>query len=93
MNHWQININKSSKKYLDKLGSKRREHLLLHIKELKNWIENKSLAFPVDIKTLKGQWEGKYRLRAGDIRVIFLIEIGAKQIKIIHIGPRGDVYR
>ncbi|MCP4149712.1 MAG: type II toxin-antitoxin system mRNA interferase toxin, RelE/StbE family [bacterium] len=93
MSDWQIKINKSSKKYLDKLESKKRENLLVHIRELINWVENKPLTIPVNISALKGQWEGNYRLRAGDLRVIFKIEADEILIKIIHIGPRGDVYR
>lgn len=93
MSLWEIKVNKTSSKYLKKLENKKKENLLLHIKELKNWIENRELTFPLDIKTLKGQWEGKYRIRAGDVRIIFQIDPGEKLIRILYIGPRGDVYR
>lgn len=42
-----------------------------------------------DIKKLKGN-SGDYRLRVDDYRVRFCIEDDI--IKVIKIGPRGDIY-
>jgi len=88
---WQVTISKTAKKYLEKTRGKKQDHLLSNIKELKNWIENRSRG-NLDIKALKGQWEGKFRLRIGNIRVIFEIIINERLIKILYIGPRGDIY-
>ena len=44
-----------------------------------------------DIKLLKGQ-HGLYRLRVGDVRIIFS-EADDDTIQILLIGPRGDVYK
>jgi mRNA interferase RelE/StbE len=88
---WQVTISKSAKKYTEKIEAKRKDNLMEHIKELKNWVENRGQVI-LDIKALKGQWEGKFRLRIGNIRVLFEIVLAERQIKILYIGPRGDVY-
>ena len=45
----------------------------------------------LDIKKMKGQWEGFYRLRVGKIRVIFTVNLDSASIEIYTIGARGDV--
>jgi mRNA-degrading endonuclease RelE of RelBE toxin-antitoxin system len=88
---WQVKINKTAKKYLDKIEPKKKEHLSIQIKELKNWIENRSQV-ALDIRALKGPWEGKFTLRIGNLRLIFEIILVEREIRVLYIGPRGDVY-
>jgi mRNA interferase RelE/StbE len=47
----------------------------------------------VEIKKLKGRWKGKYRLRIGNIRVVFDINYDERTIYIVRAGYRGDVYK
>jgi mRNA interferase RelE/StbE len=47
----------------------------------------------MDIKAMLGEWKEYYRIRTGDIRVIFWIEQKLKTIYVDHIGSRGDVYK
>jgi len=44
-----------------------------------------------DIKALSGEWDGFFRLRVGEFRVIF--EITPEAIVIIRLRHRSDVYR
>jgi mRNA interferase RelE/StbE len=44
-----------------------------------------------DLKALSGQWEGCFRLRVGEYRVIF--SVLPDQIAIRRIRHRSDVYR
>ena len=44
-----------------------------------------------DIKALQGEWQGYFRLRVGDYRVIF--SIAGEELTISRIGHRSDVYR
>jgi mRNA interferase RelE/StbE len=44
-----------------------------------------------DIKALSGEWDGYFRLRAGDFRVIFQITPGA--ITVLRVRHRSDVYQ
>ena len=44
-----------------------------------------------DIKRLNG-YDGLYRLRIGDYRVLYTIEKSRQVIIIMNVGNRGDVY-
>lgn len=45
------------------------------------------------VKPMSGDWAGYFRLRHGDLRIIYLHDRSADTIVIAHIGPRGDVYK
>lgn len=47
----------------------------------------------LDIKKMKGTWEGFYRLRVGKIRVVFTLSSDTDDIEVYIIGARGDVYK
>jgi mRNA interferase RelE/StbE len=47
----------------------------------------------LDIKKMKGEWEGFYRLRVGKIRIIFTLSNDFEGIEVYTIGARGDVYK
>ncbi|QSV54890.1 MAG: type II toxin-antitoxin system RelE/ParE family toxin [Dolichospermum sp. UKL201] len=42
--------------------------------------------------SLTGQWSGFYRLRVGDYRVIYELDIEEQLIIIIRIGHRREIY-
>jgi mRNA-degrading endonuclease RelE of RelBE toxin-antitoxin system len=44
-----------------------------------------------DVKSLAGQWQGYFRLRAGDYRVIFAIS--PEEITIARVRHRSEAYR
>jgi mRNA interferase RelE/StbE len=44
-----------------------------------------------DVKALAGQWQGHFRIRVGDYRVIFTI--APDEITIIRARHRSDIYR
>lgn len=44
-----------------------------------------------DVKALIGEWQGHFRLRVGDYRVIFTI--APEEITIVRVRRRSDVYR
>lgn len=58
-------------------------------------IEEKSIIpfTELDIKKLKGEWLGFYRLRIGKVRVIFSVDFDTLDIEIYNIGFRGDIYK
>lgn len=45
------------------------------------------------VKPMAGDWAGFYRMRHGDLRVIYMHDRNTDTIVIAHIGPRGDVYK
>ena len=87
-----INYSKTSEKFVLKNKSiisfvKVRELLEKGIKKLNNHDIN------IDIKELKGKFQGLYRIRKGDLRIIFRYYKG--EIHIVNIEKidfRGDVY-
>ncbi len=47
----------------------------------------------VNVKKLKGNWEGYYRLRKGKLRIIFEVNKDDKSIYVERIDFRGEVYK
>ncbi len=45
-----------------------------------------------NIKALKGEYSGKYRLRVGQYRIIYRLEHEIITITIIRIGYRKEIY-
>jgi mRNA interferase RelE/StbE len=45
------------------------------------------------IKPLVGELQGSYRMRVGDIRIVYSIDESAKTVFVEVIGFRGDVYK
>ena len=44
-------------------------------------------------KRLQGEFEGSWRLRIGDYRLIYDISESGKKVIVHAIGSRGDVYK
>ena len=45
-----------------------------------------------NIKALKGEYHGKYRLRVGQYRIVYRLEHEIITITIVRIGHRKEVY-
>jgi mRNA interferase RelE/StbE len=43
-----------------------------------------------DVRALTGQWQGYFRIRVGDYRVIFMV--APEEITIVRVRHRSDVY-
>ncbi len=48
--------------------------------------------FGRDIKKLRGKLKGKYRLRVGNLRIVYQVEKEENLILIEAIGQRGGIY-
>jgi mRNA interferase RelE/StbE len=90
-----VRFSKNSTRFIDSLVEKQQKRIKEQIIVLKEYIENSgSIPFrELDIKKLSGQWEGYYRMRVGQMRIIFNIESEKNQINIFTINFRGDVYK
>ncbi len=89
---WKVELSRESRKYISKSEKKVVSSILSKIKNFKEWLEDKG-PLSTDVKRLKGNWEGFYRIRVGNIRIILSLDRDKKIIRIHDIGHRGDVYK
>jgi len=87
---WRINYSSQAAKFIQKNpphvdGIK--DCLKIFIKKL----SGETVA--LDIKKMKGAWEGFLRIRKGNIRIILSVVENEKTIQINVIDFRGDVYK
>jgi len=86
---WTIHYSKEAKKFME-------EHNIVYEvrEELKNFLRKlRGEKINVDVKKLKGNWEGYYRLRKGKLRIIFEVNKDNKSIYVERIDFRGEVYK
>ncbi|MBW4514875.1 MAG: type II toxin-antitoxin system RelE/ParE family toxin [Timaviella obliquedivisa GSE-PSE-MK23-08B] len=90
-----IRFRKQAIKFLEKADPETISRIQEKLNQLLTAVETQSLIpfTELDIKQMKGDWEGFYRLRVGKVRLIFTIDIEVCQIEIYSIGNRGDVYK
>ena len=87
---WQIDFSKSSLKFIDKNNIDKNDVFPIIINVLKKL---KGERINIDIKKMKGDWKGYYRIREGKIRLIIDINFNDLNIYIDKIDYRGDVYK
>ena len=83
MSEYRIIFEKAAVKFLRRQDKPTQERLLRAINNLPNG---------TDIKKLQG-YTDLYRLRVGDIRIIYILNKVLKIINIENINSRGDVYK
>jgi mRNA interferase RelE/StbE len=90
-----VKFHKQAIKFLHKANSEDVARIQGQLNQLLIAVEEHSIIpFNIlDIKKMKGEWEGFYRLRVGKIRVIFTVSFDSADIEIYTIGARGDVYK
>lgn len=81
-----IYFTKRAAKDIKKLASRDRQRILAHIEQL-----NIPLPTSLDIKAMVG-FDRYYRLRNGQMRVIFEVDTVKDEIWIRLVGYRGNVY-
>jgi len=87
---FKVIFSKNSKSFLDKNPEYKSRVLDISRKFLKLISGEKE---HIDIKKMKGDWEGFYRVRSGKTRIILSIYIDREEIYIERIGFRGDVFK
>lgn len=90
-----IKFHKRAIKFLEKLNSEEIERIREQLNQLFLSVEEQGIIpfTELDIKKMKGDWEGFYRLRIGKIRIIFTVDIDLNDLEIYAIGVRGDIYK
>lgn len=83
MSKYTITFEKAALRFLRRQDKITQERIMKTIKQLPNG---------TDIKKMQG-YENLYRIRVGNIRVIYLIREVVKIINIENIDNRGDIYK
>ncbi|BAS59441.1 hypothetical protein NIES2135_10320 [Leptolyngbya boryana NIES-2135] len=91
----ELVLSKASIKFLEKLSAKETEKLQDRLAHLLQSIEAEGIIpfNELDIKSLKGDWKGFFRMRAGKVRVIFTIDTEADELQVYDIDFRGNIYK
>lgn len=84
----QLLLHRRAARYFERLDERIKAQLRLKLEEL----ASDPSAMP-GIKPMQGEWKGFYRLRHGDLRVIYTFDHAQNRVVVAHIGPRGDVYK
>ncbi len=88
MARYRVLLSKKAYKFLGEVDSEPGLRILREVTDLQNF---PFLTMPHDLAKLKGR-ENYYRLRVGDVRVIFKIDKPAKTIYVEKIGYREAIY-
>ena len=79
---YKIIIKKKAKKFIDKLPMPTKKRIIEAIN---------LLPYGSDIKQMKGH-DDLFRLRVGDYRIIYTVDIGELIVYVIGAGNRGQIY-
>ena len=84
---WEIIFTPKAQKDLEKLGGKTKKRVLDKLIWLKNNFEE------INPLPLSNKWQGFFKLRIGDWRIIYDMEEPKKRITIHKIDIRDKVYK
>jgi mRNA interferase RelE/StbE len=84
---WRINFTHKAEEDLEKLDKKLKERILNKIIWMRDNFDQMNLL------PLSNEWQGFYKLRAGDWRIIYNISGESKEIFIYKIENRDKVYK
>lgn len=90
-----VKFRKKAIKFLEKASPEEVAKIQKQLKKLFTAVEEQGIIpfSDFDIKKLKGEWEGFYRLRIGKVRVVFAVNFDSLDVEIYSIGSRGDIYK
>jgi mRNA interferase RelE/StbE len=86
---WRIDYSKDAHKFIQK--NKLQADVSAELKKF--LLRLKGVDVNIDLKKLIGDWEGYYRLRKGDVRIIFAINKPGKALYVEKVDLRGSVYK
>lgn len=91
----RVEFSKSAVKFLKRLDVDKQRLIKAKILLLRRSLNERGvLPFDaLDIKKMKGSWQGYYRVRVGKIRIIFVFWMKEEKLFVQDICFRGDAYR
>ena len=88
--NWRVDFSKDALKFLDQNNLKE-DFIIDKIKFALRKFKGEDIN--IDIKKLKGEWEGFYRIRFGKLRIIVEFQFEICGAYIDKIDWRGNVYK
>lgn len=88
---WKIKYSKRAIDFLRRENIEIGEVEILVVRSIRKLFLGKSEA--VDIKKMKGNWKGYYRIRRGKMRIIVRFNHAERVAYVERVGWRGKVYR
>ncbi len=85
---FRIVLHRRAARYFERLDAKLQTQLRAKLEA----VGRDPLKMP-GVKAMAGEWKGFYRIRHGDLRIIFTLETSERTVVIAHLGPRGDAYQ
>jgi len=87
---WRIDFSKDSLKFLEK-NNLQEDFVIDKIKLALRKFKGEDIN--INIKKLRGEWEGFYRIRVGKLRIIFEFQFENCRVYIEEIDWRGSAYK
>jgi mRNA interferase RelE/StbE len=78
---YRVVVHQRAIRRLKRLPKAQKQRIKQSLKELEGGISNRA-----DVKSMLGEWKGYYRMRIGDIRIIFWLDNKIKSSYVDHIG-------
>jgi len=87
--NWSVEFSKSAFRALERLDKTVSPRILDHLESL---AETENPLRHKDVRSLEGKLRSFYRLRVGEYRVIFELDVENRRIGVLAIVPRGRAY-
>jgi len=87
---WKVDLSKQADKFIEKEDIADDEIISI-IKKLINY--SKGLDENIDVKKMKGKWQGYHRIKIGKIRMIIKVKFKEQLVFVDRIDYRGSVYK
>jgi len=88
LTRWKVTWTRTAQSYYSRMSEDYREKVRKAIQELEA-----DPFSPAGVKRLHGEMEGLFRYRVGKFRMLFRVIEEAREVRILAIASRGDVYR
>lgn len=88
MTPWRVTWTRTAEKYYLRMDKEYQEKVQEAVRELEvDPLSSKN------VRRLHGELEGLYRYRVGRFRMVFRIVEEAREVRVLAIASRGDVYK
>ena len=87
---WTVKVSSRAEKRIRKLGRTQRKQVIEALRVLAQMANPRD---DINVRPLSGELRGLFRLRVGDYRIIFGLLTAERTIAVVHVAPRGDVYK